>query len=128
MAMRYVKIFFDWPEATSELSFEEKGRLIDAIVAYAAGEKCDLTGNERFIFPTFKIQIDRDVTSYDEISEKRRSASFSRWNRNKANANVCTNTTANDCKCKQDKDHDQDINNTYECARKVTDSKWMDDE
>ena len=67
MAQRYVKIFFGWPEETKELTSEEKGRLIDAVVMYARGEPVDLKGNEKFLFPVFKAQIDRDSETYDTI-------------------------------------------------------------
>ena len=37
MAREYVPIFFDWLEVTQDLTAEEKGKLIDAVVAYASG-------------------------------------------------------------------------------------------
>ena len=62
MADSYIPIFFDWPEATRELSAQEKGRLIDAIVKYARGDgdfMARLRGHERYAFPMFQAQIDR---------------------------------------------------------------------
>lgn len=35
MAKEYVPIFFDWLDVTQDLTAEEKGNLIDAVVAYA---------------------------------------------------------------------------------------------
>lgn len=66
MAMSYLKIYYDWPENTRTLSLEEKGRLIDALVYYARGdpEMSELTGNEQFLFPLYKRQIDRNVAYY----------------------------------------------------------------
>lgn len=59
MAERYVPVFYDWVENTSELTAEEKGRLIDALVLYARGDEYHLSGNERFVFPVFKAIVDR---------------------------------------------------------------------
>lgn len=62
MSESYVPVFFDWPEATGELNDQEKGRLIDAVVLYARGGgdwKDRIKGNERFVFPLFKAQVDR---------------------------------------------------------------------
>lgn len=61
MAQEYVPIFFDWTEVTGELTAQEKGRLIDAIVMYAQGGDWQeqIKGNERYLFPAFKRQIDR---------------------------------------------------------------------
>lgn len=72
MAERFIKLFYDWPESTCELTHEEKGCLIDAMIAYARGEAVTLTGNERFVFPVFKAQIDRDRESYDKRVENSR--------------------------------------------------------
>lgn len=68
----YVPIFFDWVEVTGELNAQEKGRLIDAIVLYAQGGDWQeqIKGNERYLFPAFRKQIDRSR----EISELRSEA------------------------------------------------------
>ena len=39
MAKEYVPIFFDWLDTTQDLTAEEKGQLIDAVVAYASGQE-----------------------------------------------------------------------------------------
>ena len=53
MERKYIPVFFDWIEVTAELSAEEKGRLVDALVLLARGEdwKSRVQGNERFVFP-----------------------------------------------------------------------------
>ena len=68
----YVPVFYDWTEVTGELNDQEKGRLIDAIVIYAQGGDWQdrIKGNERYLFPAFKGQIDRA----NEISEMRTKA------------------------------------------------------
>lgn len=94
MAQRYVKVFFGWPEETKELTSEEKGRLIDALVMYARGEPVDLKGNERFVFPVFKEQIDRDSEAYDAIVA-RNQANGSKGGRPKKNPAGFSETQTN---------------------------------
>lgn len=61
MAKPYVPIFYDWLKVTEELEDDEKGRLIDAIVMFAAGMdyKERLTGAERVLFPAYKASMER---------------------------------------------------------------------
>ena len=72
MGMAYVRIFFDWLEATQALNYEEKGRLIDGIIRYAREPEADLklTGNERFVFPTFMQQLERDTANYEKACKR----------------------------------------------------------
>ncbi len=66
MARSYLKVYFDFDERTDELNDSEKARLLLALYRYAkTGEKPVLTGNERFLFPTFKGEIDRDIAVYN---------------------------------------------------------------
>ena len=66
MSMSYVKLFYDWPEATAMLSDAERGRLAEAMVRYARGERdgLRLEGNEQFLFPAYAAQLDRDAQHY----------------------------------------------------------------
>ncbi len=67
MALGYVKIYYDFKEKTSSLSPTEIGRLVLAMAEYAeTGVTPNLAGNERFVFPIFKVQIDRDHEAYAE--------------------------------------------------------------
>lgn len=71
----YAKIFYDFVEATSMLDDAEIGRLTKAIVKYARGDESvesELIGNERFLFPMFKLQIDRDAEKAEESASKNR--------------------------------------------------------
>ena len=68
MAKAYILMYFDFIEATEGLSDEECGRLVKAMLAYARdGEvpEAALVGNERFLFPTFRLQLDRDSRAYE---------------------------------------------------------------
>lgn len=62
----HLKVYFDFEAKAKEYSDEEKGRLLLAMLRYAKdGTEGTLTGNERFVFPVFKAQIDEDIKAYD---------------------------------------------------------------
>ena len=99
MAKEYVPIFFDWMEVTEELNAQEKGRLIDAIVTYAQGGDWQeqIKGNERYLFPAFKKQIDRS----NEISETKANNGTRGGKQTQANVSKPKQTEANVSKPKQ---------------------------
>lgn len=58
--MKYLKVFTDFADAMEELGDTERGRLFTAMLKYAeTGAAPDFRGNERFIWPVAKLQIDR---------------------------------------------------------------------
>lgn len=60
--MDYLKIFTSFAEVVENLQEAEIGRLFMAMLKYAAsGELSDLRGNERFIWPMAKQNIDREA-------------------------------------------------------------------
>lgn len=62
----HLKVYFDFEVKAGEYSDEEKGRLLLAMLRYAKdGTEADLIGNERFVFPVFRAQIDEDIKAYD---------------------------------------------------------------
>ncbi len=76
MTLSYIKVFLDWDKTTRALKDAEKGRLIDALIMHAKGEQdaeANLSGNERFVFPIFQSQIDRDNEEYIRFIDKQRS-------------------------------------------------------
>ena len=93
MGAPYIPIFLDWTDTTVELSDQEKGRLVDALVLYAKGEDWQdrIKGNERYVFPAFRKMIDRSA----EISAKRRVAGASGGNQFTANYSKLKQTRAN---------------------------------
>ena len=113
MAQEYVPIFFDWTEVTGELTAQEKGRLIDAIVMYAQGGDWQeqIKGNERYLFPAFKRQIDRAR----ETSGKRAVAgSFGGKNKQtEANASKRKQTEANASKSAKEKEKEEEYDKEY---------------
>ena len=73
--MVWIKVFTDTLDAMEPLGDAERGRLFTAVLKYArTGEVPQLGGNERFIFPMLRAQIDRDSAAADELSKKRAEA------------------------------------------------------
>jgi hypothetical protein len=72
MAREYVPIFFEWLDVTQDLTAEEKGNLIDAVVSYASGREYEhlLCGSCKIAFRFLKGQVDRNAA----ISDVRRQA------------------------------------------------------
>ena len=99
MALEYVPVFWDWIEVTGELNDQEKGRLIDAMVMYSRGGDWQdrIKGNERYLFPAFRQQIERART----MSEKRSDAGATGGKQAQANASKRKQTQANASKAKQ---------------------------
>lgn len=71
--MTYFKLYLDSLELLEPLDDAERGRLLTALLQYAAtGETPVLAGNERFLFPVFRRQFDRDQAEYDRFARKQR--------------------------------------------------------
>lgn len=89
----YIPIFLDWSESTKRLTAEEKGRLIDALVAYAKGEDWEtiLQGNEMFLADELRLKIDR----FYEISSKRAVSGAKGGKQTQANASKTEQKQAN---------------------------------
>lgn len=68
----YLKVFLDFEESASALDDIEKGALLLAMLRYANGQPYELIGNEQYLFPVFKSQIDRDADAYARAVEKNR--------------------------------------------------------
>lgn len=81
MAKEYVPIYFEWLEVTQDLTAEEKGNLIDAVVSYASGLEYEhlLTGCAKIAFRFLKGQVDRNAA----LSDVRRNARVGKTNNNK---------------------------------------------
>ena len=71
----FVKIFVDYLDAIEPLGDAERGRLFTSLLTYArTGEVPQLGGNERFLFPMMKAQLDRDVAEYNAKIEQKSEA------------------------------------------------------
>lgn len=73
--MTYIKLFLDYLDAIEPLGDAERGRLFTSLMQYAkTGEAPQLGGNERFLFPMMRAQIDRDNVELKTLSEERSKA------------------------------------------------------
>ena len=73
--MIYIRLFLDYLEAIEPLGDAERGRLFTALLQYArTGEAPRLGGNERFLFPMMRAQVDRDKADAAGLSEARSAA------------------------------------------------------
>lgn len=71
MAGDFFCAYHDMLEMMEPLSDAERGRLFTACLEYSrTGEATGLGGNERFLFPSIRVQIDRDKRRYEEFSKK----------------------------------------------------------
>jgi hypothetical protein len=61
-------------DAVKDLSFEDKGRLLDAIFLFISGEDVSLPPALDLAFRFIRSQIERDQQKYNTIVEKRRMA------------------------------------------------------
>jgi hypothetical protein len=73
MALAYVCLYLSYRESLEPYSMEERGRLVTAMMDYqATGEIPTFPGNERFLWPTLRSQIERDIQGYEEKCAKNR--------------------------------------------------------
>ncbi len=73
MAREYFCAYHSYLAAIEPLDDEERGRLFTALLIYShTGDASELTGNERFVFPTMRDQIDRDLKKYQAKCERNR--------------------------------------------------------
>ena len=93
MAKEYFCAYHSYLNSMELLSDEEKGRLFTALLLYSStGAIADLTGNERFVFPAMREQIDRDSKKYVAKCEKNRENIMQRYTN--VNDRIRANTNA----------------------------------
>lgn len=103
MPLESFNVYHSYLKAIEPLNDAECGRLLKACLEYSmTGAVPELRGNERFLFPSWQSQIDRDKEQYE-----------ARCRRNKENISVRWNTTVYDgirtnAKRTKDKDKDKD--------------------
>lgn len=102
MAREYFCCYHSYLEVMEQLNDTERGRLFAACLTYSkTGEAPELRGNERFVFPAFRSQIDRDNANYEETCKKRSKSASARWSANDANASKSIPDDAKDAKEKE---------------------------
>ena len=104
--MKYLKVFVDFADKIELLGDAERGRLFTAMLEYASsGAEPDLRGNERFIWPTAKSEIDRQSESYKARCETNRKNITSRYE------SIRIATSRNESYKDKDKEQDKDKEN-----------------
>ena len=94
MAREFICLYFSWLETGATLTDEEFGRMCRAGLQYGLdGTEPDLPGNDKILFPVMKWQVDRDVSKFDEICQKRREAG-SRGGKSKSKQNEANQANA----------------------------------
>lgn len=86
----------------------ERGRLFTAALVYSReGAEPQLSGNERYIWPTIRAMIDRDRAAYDAKCDKNRANATERM-RTLPNANERVRTYTNACESSQEKEKEKE--------------------
>lgn len=80
MAREYVCLYHSYLKSVEPLNDAERGRLFTACLTYSmTGAEPDLRGNERFVWPTIREQIDRDTKKYSDFCKKQQKNIRKRW-------------------------------------------------
>lgn len=83
MAREFFCSYHSYLKSIEPLNEAECGRLWKACMEYSStGIEPELRGNERFVWPTIREQIDRDAAKYDAFCEKQRENIRKRWDTN----------------------------------------------
>lgn len=71
MPREYFCAYHSYIESMEQLTDAERGRLFTACLFYSkTGEAPQLSGNERFVFPAMRSQIDRDIQNYEDFVKR----------------------------------------------------------
>lgn len=99
MALEFFNAYHSYLKSIEPLNDAERGRLFTALLEYSStGVNPDLRGNERFIFPMIREQIDRDKARYEAKCLRNSKNAAMRWD-----ANACEGmpTDAKNAKTKE---------------------------
>lgn len=103
MPLDSFNVYHSYLKALEPLNDAECGRLLKACLQYSmTGEVPELRGNERFLFPSWQSQIDRDKEKYEAKCRQNAKNVSVRWNTD-VNERIRTDT-----KHTKDKDKDKD--------------------
>ena len=107
--MKYLKVFTDFAGCLEPLNQAEVGRLFLAMLSYAAdGTEPELSGNERFIWPTAKMNIDASAKSYDALVSNAKTARDSRSKANLRRSKAKASYSYDCLALEEDKDKEKD--------------------
>lgn len=89
MSVAYIKLFFSYRTDFEALDYGEIGRLLMGALTYAeTHEEPIFSGNEKFIWPLVRGQIDRDQTSYKKKSQILSDNARKRYSKSNDSANA----------------------------------------
>lgn len=114
MALDSFNVYHSYLKALEPLSDAECGRLLKACLIYSmTGEVPELRGNERFLFPSWQSQIDRDRAKYEARCKQNAQNISVRWNTDEYDG-IRTYT-----KRTKDKDKDKDKDKEKDNGKRV---------
>lgn len=123
--MEYLKVWTSFREAIVVLEDDEKGRLFDAMLLYAdSGEEpSEFKGNEKFLWPVAKQDIDRTAQKCEALRRNGQAGGLQKArNQALANDSKAYQTVANDSKSQQtlaeDAESKQDVANVSHNIKK----------
>lgn len=115
--MKQLRVFTDFAEDITELNDSEKGRLFQAMLDYAkTGTAPDLRGNEKYVWPTAKKNIDKQKESYEEVCRTNKRIATERYG---ASRSVTERNGA--CEDKE-KEKDKDKENKKKTSKEKADA------
>lgn len=112
MGLDSFNVYHSYLKALEPLNDAECGRLLRACIQYSmTGEVPELRGNERFLFPSWQSQIDRDREKYEAKCRRNSENVSKRWN---TTVYEKYERIPDDTKHTKDKDKDKDKDNIKE--------------
>lgn len=110
MALESFNAYHSYLDTMEALNDAECGRLFRALLEYSAtGAAPELRGNERFVFPGMRSQIDRDIEKYNAKCARNRENGEKGGGHSPPNAPERPRTPPKDKDKEKDKDKDKDI-------------------
>lgn len=120
MAMCYVQMYFSYLEPLADLTDEEVGRVVRAILKYGADRTIpDLSPSEKMAFSFMKANFDRDAAAYDAKVEKKRE------NGKKGGAPVGNQNARKQKQPKQPKEEEKEEEETNKKEESSSSKEWV---
>lgn len=109
MALESFNAYHSYLDTMEALNDAECGRLFRALLEYSAtGAAPELRGNERFVFPGMRSQIDRDIEKYNAKCARNRENGEKGGGHSPPNATERPRTPPKDKEKDKEKDKDKD--------------------
>lgn len=103
MALDSFNVYHSYLMALGPLNDAECGRLLKACLHYSmTGEVPELRGNERFLFPSWQSQIDRDKEKYAAKCRKNSENVSKRWDTKRTDVSARIRRDTDDAKDKEE--------------------------